>query len=74
MLQTEATKELLDREKYDAIVLAVGADPIIPKEIPGSEKPHVAWAPYQTRVRLRDIATGNVRAFLEGNPQNNVAK
>ena len=32
--------------------------------------PHVAWAPYQTRVRLRDIAVGNVRAFLEGKPRN----
>ena len=34
--------------------------------------PHVAWAPYQTRVRLRDIAVGNVRAFLEGKPRNAV--
>lgn len=34
--------------------------------------PHVAWAPYQTRVRLRDVAVGNVRAFLEGNPRNRV--
>jgi glycerate dehydrogenase len=32
--------------------------------------PHVAWAPYQTRVRLRDIAVGNVRAFIEGMPRN----
>lgn len=35
--------------------------------------PHVAWAPYQTRVRLRDIAVGNVRAFLEGKPRNVVS-
>lgn len=32
--------------------------------------PHVAWAPYQTRVRLRDTAVGNVRAFLMGAPRN----
>ena len=32
--------------------------------------PHVAWAPFETRVRLRDIAVGNVRAFLEGRPRN----
>ena len=32
--------------------------------------PHVAWAPYQSRVRLRDTAIANVRAFLEGAPQN----
>lgn len=28
--------------------------------------PHVAWAPLQTRARLRDIAVGNVRAFMDG--------
>ncbi|MBQ7785317.1 MAG: D-2-hydroxyacid dehydrogenase [Clostridia bacterium] len=32
--------------------------------------PHVAWAPRQTRERLRDIAAANVRAFLEGTPHN----
>lgn len=32
--------------------------------------PHVAWAPLQTRERLRDIAAENVRAYLNGNPQN----
>ena len=32
--------------------------------------PHVAWAPRQTRERLRDVAIGNVRAFLEGTPRN----
>jgi len=32
--------------------------------------PHVAWAPLETRARLRDIAVENVRAFMEGAPQN----
>ncbi|MBR4040214.1 MAG: D-2-hydroxyacid dehydrogenase [Clostridia bacterium] len=32
--------------------------------------PHVAWAPRQTRERLRDIAAKNVQAFLSGCPQN----
>ncbi|MBC3797314.1 FAD-dependent oxidoreductase [Acetobacterium tundrae] len=44
LLNTEATKALLDTEGYDAIVIAVGAGPIIPK-VPGVEKPHVHWAP-----------------------------
>lgn len=35
--------------------------------------PHVAWAPLQTRERLRDIAVQNVRAFLAGRPQNVIA-
>lgn len=45
LLNTEATKDLLDIEKYDAIVIAVGAEPIVPRSIPGINKPHVAWAP-----------------------------
>jgi len=44
LLNTEATKELLDKENYDAIIIAVGAEPIIP-DIPGADKPHVSWAP-----------------------------
>jgi len=36
--------------------------------------PHVAWAPLQTRVRLRDIAVENVSAFLKGAPLNVVSR
>ena len=32
--------------------------------------PHVAWAPRQTRERLRNVAVENVRAYLDGAPQN----
>ena len=32
--------------------------------------PHVAWAPYQTRVRLLSIVEANVKAFIDGNPTN----
>ena len=32
--------------------------------------PHVAWAPLETRERLRDIALENVRAFINGTPRN----
>ena len=32
--------------------------------------PHIAWATYEARVRLVDIAIGNVKAFCEGNPVN----
>ncbi len=34
--------------------------------------PHVAWAPVQTRQRVVNIAVSNLRAFIEGNPQNKV--
>jgi 2,4-dienoyl-CoA reductase-like NADH-dependent reductase (Old Yellow Enzyme family)/NADPH-dependent 2,4-dienoyl-CoA reductase/sulfur reductase-like enzyme len=44
LLNTECTKEILDREKYDAVIIAIGADPVVPK-LPGIDKPHVHWAP-----------------------------
>jgi len=44
LLNTEATKEVLDAEKYDALIIAVGSKPVIPP-IPGIGKPHVHWAP-----------------------------
>ena len=34
--------------------------------------PHIAWAPKEARQRLLDIAVDNVRAFLNGKPQNMV--
>ncbi len=44
LLNTEATKEMLNAEKYDALIIAVGSRPVIPR-IPGIDKPHVHWAP-----------------------------
>ncbi len=32
--------------------------------------PHVAWAGFETRARLLDILEDNLKAFLEGHPQN----
>lgn len=32
--------------------------------------PHIAWAPYETRLRLHRVSADNVRLFLEGTPQN----
>lgn len=32
--------------------------------------PHIAWAPVESRQRLMDIVVANVKAFLEGCPQN----
>jgi 2,4-dienoyl-CoA reductase-like NADH-dependent reductase (Old Yellow Enzyme family)/thioredoxin reductase len=45
LLNTEATKEILDAEGYEALVIAVGAEPLIPKSIAGIDLPHVHWAP-----------------------------
>ena len=35
--------------------------------------PHVAWAPKQTRERLVGIAMENLRAWMDGHPQNVVS-
>lgn len=32
--------------------------------------PHIAWAPFESRARLMDAVVENVRAFIEGKPQN----
>ena len=32
--------------------------------------PHIAWAPVESRQRLLDCVVENIRAFLEGTPQN----
>lgn len=35
--------------------------------------PHIAWASCEARVRLLDVAIGNVKAFAEGKPKNVVS-
>lgn len=35
--------------------------------------PHVAWAAKETRTRLMNIATQNLKAFVDGNPMNVVS-
>ena len=32
--------------------------------------PHISWAPKESRSRLMDIAVANLKAFLEGKPEN----
>ena len=34
--------------------------------------PHIAWAPYEARVRLMDTAVNNLKAYLEGRRLNRV--
>jgi NADPH-dependent glutamate synthase beta subunit-like oxidoreductase len=53
LLNTEATKELLDIEGYDAGIIAVGAEPIVPRSIPGITRPNVLWAA-DAETKFRD--------------------
>ena len=32
--------------------------------------PHIAWATFEARTRLMNIATENLKTFIDGNPQN----
>ena len=34
--------------------------------------PHIAWATFEARTRLMQVAINNVRAFIEGKPVNQV--
>ncbi len=53
LLNTEATRELLNAEHYEALIIAVGSKPIVPG-LPGIDKPHVHWAP--------EVDSGKVKA------------
>ncbi len=58
LLNTEATPELLKAEKYDAIIAAIGAEPIMPK-LPGSDKPNVTG-----RLMLKTALLSAVKTWL----------
>ncbi len=77
---------LNDRDVVDALVSGkiggLGAD-VLTTEPPEADNPllhapntfitpHVAWAPFEARTRLMQIAVGNVRAFRDGKPINQV--
>ena len=52
VLNTPVTRELLEKEKPDSLVIATGAVPEVP-DIPGADKPHV--------VSMFDVFTGKVK-------------
>ena len=55
LLNTEATPELLAAENFDAIVVAIGSEPVVPN-VPGIDKPIVHWAP---DAEAKSIDVGN---------------
>ena len=56
----KATPELLLREAYDALIIAVGSEPVIPA-IPGINKAHVHWAP---EADLGTVAVGEKTVII----------
>ena len=64
-LNTPATAEALDREAYDALIIACGAVPAVPP-VPGADLPHVHWAPeadlgrVEPRGRVVIVGAGSV--------------
>lgn len=65
-------------------IAAFGAD-VLSSEPPAADNPllsapgayitpHIAWATAEARERLMDIALGNLRAYLDGRPVNDVTR
>ena len=79
LINEEDLREALLSGKVYAAAADVAAVEPIPADSPllGLDNmiftPHIAWACYETRQRLMDIAVDNVRQFLNGTPVNNVA-
>ena len=55
--------DVLDKEPQSADCPLIGAPNLI-------VTPHVAWAPIETRIRLLGIVKSNIKAFLNGTPEN----
>lgn len=77
--EADLREALLSGKVYAAASDVVSAEPIrADNPLLGLENmiitPHIAWAAKEARQRLMDIATDNVRQYLAGHVQNNVAQ
>ncbi len=61
-LNTEATKEMIEKEKADVIIMATGGTPIMPP-IPGIDKPHVYTA---EEILLGKVQPGEIIVVCGG--------
>lgn len=77
-------EEAVAKALHDGHLGAYGAD-VMSVEPPSADNPlfaepnafltpHIAWATVEARTRLFEIAAENIRAFIDGNPQNVVNK
>jgi NADPH-dependent 2,4-dienoyl-CoA reductase/sulfur reductase-like enzyme len=63
LLNTPATAAMLDTEGYDAVVISIGAEPIVPRSIPGITRDNVMWAAdaetkYRKKVGKKVVIVG----------------
>lgn len=78
LIEEQDLKEALDQGKVaGAGVDVVSTEPVRPDNPLLSAKnlwmtPHIAWAPKETRQRLMDMMIENIKAYLSGNPVNEV--
>ncbi len=76
LIDEKALSEALDSEKVKgAAVDVISKEPMEDDNPLCNAKniiitPHIAWASWEARKRLMDIAVDNLRAFCEGKPQN----
>ena len=75
---------IVEQDLADALnagkVYAAGVDVVSSEPLKGGNPllkaknciitPHISWAPIESRRRLMDIAVANLRAFVEGKPEN----
>ena len=45
IFNTDPSKEMIEAEGFDGIIIACGSRPLVPGRIPGIKLPHVHWAP-----------------------------
>ena len=78
LLCEEDVREALDRGRIRAAGVDVASTEPIRKDNPLLQAkniwitPHIAWAPRETRQRLMDQMNRNLKAFLKGEPVNQV--
>ena len=76
LIEEQALAEALECGKvYAAAVDVVSREPILDENPLLRAKncfitPHMSWTPKEARQRIMDVTADNIRAFLQGEPQN----